>query len=308
MKKSILVISSANVDILLRTTAFPKPGETLIYDGAVEYLPGGKGANSARAVKSLGADSIFVCRLGEDNNGKKLLDIYKNEGIDTRFITLDHWKPTGMAAVITSNGQNSIVVYPGANYSLDSGTVEEAFTAYPDGALVQMEIPDEAIIAAGRFAAESGTKLVVDAGPAKPELNFALMNGGIDVFTPNETECEAYTGVYPENRETALKACIALEKMTGAKNIVLKLGERGAFAYDGVYSRIIAPYRVKAVDSTGAGDVFSAALAIKRAEGEKLFDAVQYANAAGAASVLKMGAYAPTEAEVKAIIDAQPMA
>lgn len=303
MKKRILVISSANVDLVLRTETFPRAGETVVSGGGYSYLPGGKGANAARAAASLGADTVFVCRLGEDRYAKKLLALYESEGIDTRFITVDRENETGMAAVIsTPDGESRIIVYPGANGTLSADNVEDAFTSYPEGALVQMEIPEEAILAAGRFAAENGTKLIVDAGPAKPGFPFSKM-GTIDIFSPNETECEAYTGICPRDGESALRACVALGRMMKVKNIIIKMGERGAFAYDGKYSRIIPAFRVNAVDSTGAGDVFSAALAVRYVSGDGLYDAVRYACAAGALCASHLGAYAPSEDEVLALME-----
>lgn len=306
MKERILVVSSANVDLVLETDAFPRGGETVISTGGYSFLPGGKGANAARAAASLGADSVFVCRLGNDSHAKKLISLYESEGIDCRFITFDRDRATGMAAVICAEGGESrIIVYPGANFALSSDHVEEAFTAYPDGALVQMEIPDEAILAAGRFARENKTKLIVDAGPARPSFPFHRM-GEIDIFSPNETECEAYTGILPLDGESALRACVALGRMMKTKNIVIKMGERGAFAYDGKYSRIVPAYRIDAVDATGAGDVFSSALAIQYVAGVPFYDAVKYACAAGALCAAHLGVYAPTDAEVRALMEAQP--
>lgn len=305
MKERVVVVSSANVDLMLNTDTFPRGGETVVSTGDYAYLPGGKGANAARAVAALGADSVFVCRLGNDRYAKKLLSLYESEGIDTRFITMDRDRKTGMAAVIsTPDGESRIIVYPGANGTLTSDNVEDAFTSYPDGALVQMEIPDDAILAAGHFASESGAKLVIDAGPAKKDFPFHRM-GEIEIFSPNETECEVYTGIRPVDGESALRACVALGRMMKTKNIVIKMGERGAFAYDGKYSRIVPAYRVNAVDATGAGDVFTAALTVRYLSGENFYDAVKYANAAGALCASHSGVYTPAHKEIIALMETQ---
>lgn len=204
MKKRILVISSANVDLVLRTDTFPRAGETVVSGGGYSYLPGGKGAKTRRAQRRLSAPTRFLCAASErTGTRKKLLALYESEGIDTRFITVDRENETGMAAVIsTPDGESRIIVYPGANGTLSADNVEDAFTSYPDGAFVQLEIPEEAVLAAGRFAAENGAKLIVDAGPAKPDFPFSKM-GTIDIFSPNETECEAYTGICPRDGESA---------------------------------------------------------------------------------------------------------
>ena len=304
MKERMLVVSSANVDLVLNTQVVPKAGETVISDGNFAYVAGGKGANSARLCAALGCDTIFLCRLGDDRHGKRMLDIYQKEGIDTRFIELDRNLPTGLAVVTVCGGENSIIVYPGANEALDAASVEEAFTTYPDGALVHMEIPDEAIMAAGKFARKTGAKLIVDAGPAKPDFPFAEM-GGIDVFSPNETECAAYSGIEPTTMENCARACIELGLKMNAKSVVLKLGSRGAFVYDGPYSFMIPAYQVRAVDTTGAGDVFTAALASRLIKGDSLEDAAKFANAAGAVSTTRRGAYAPNEAEIRGLISDQ---
>ena len=149
MKERILVISSANIDLSVKAKRFPAAGETLISDGDYAYLPGGKGANASRALAALGADTVFLCRLGDDSNGRRLRTLYEREGIDTRFIVTDCDEKTGFALVLCEEGaENRIIVYPGANAYLSASDVEEAFTSYPDGVFVQMEIPDEALLAA----------------------------------------------------------------------------------------------------------------------------------------------------------------
>ena len=304
MKERMLVVSSANVDLMLNTEIVPRAGETVVSEGKFAYVAGGKGANSARLCASLGCDTIFLCRLGDDRHGKRLLEIYKNEGIDTRFITLDRNHPTGLAAVIVSENESRIIVYPGANLALDAAAVEEAFTTYPDGALIHMEIPDEAIMAAGKFARKNGARLIVDAGPAKPDFPFEEI-GGIDVFSPNETECFAYSGIEPTTMDNCTRACIELGIKMKAKNVVLKLGSRGAFVYDGTYNFMIPAYQVNAVDPTGAGDAFTAALAVRLVRGDSLEEAAKYANAAGAVATTRRGAYAPTDAEIRGLISDQ---
>ena len=304
MKERILVVSSANVDLILNTNVLPRAGETVMSEEDFAYVAGGKGANSARLCAALGCDTIFLCRLGDDRHGKRLIELYKREGIDTRFIELDRDRPTGLAAVAVCGGESRIIVYPGANTALSPESVEEAFTTYPDGALVQMEIPDRAIIAAGKFASKTGAKIFVDAGPAKPHIPFWEM-GGIEVFTPNETECFAYSGIEPVTMDNCTEACIELSKKMNAKQIALKLGERGSFVYDGTYSYMLTAYQVRAVDPTGAGDAFTAALASRILKGESIEVAAQYANAAGAIATTHRGAYAPTDAEIRALMAEQ---
>ena len=304
MKERILVVSSANVDLILNAETLPEAGETVISGGDFAFVAGGKGANSARTCAALGCDTIFLCRLGDDRHGKRLVDLYKREGIDTRFIELDRDRATGLAAVMVSGGESRIIVYPGANTALSPESVEEAFTTYPDAALVQMEIPDRAIIAAGKFAKKTGAMLVVDAGPAKPHIPFAEM-GGIDVFSPNETECASYCGIVPTTMEQCSRACIELGHQMNAKSVILKLGERGCFVYDGTYNYMLTAHQVNTVDPTGAGDAFTAALTTRLVKGDSVEDAARYANAAGAIATTHYGAYAPKDAEIRALMAEQ---
>ena len=304
MKERMLVVSSANVDLMLNTQVVPQAGETVVSDGKFSYVAGGKGANSARLCAALGCDTIFLCRLGDDRHGKRLIELYENEGIDTRFIELDRELPTGLAACVVCGGESRIIVYPGANEALTVSAVEDAFTAYPDGVLMHMEIPDEAIMAAGKFTREKGAKLIIDAGPAKPDFPFEEI-GGIDVFSPNETECAAYSGIEPSTMENCTRACIEMGIKMKAKSVVLKLGSRGAFVYDGTYNFMIPAYQVRTVDTTGAGDAFTAALAVRLLRGDSLEEAAKYANAAGAVSTTKRGAYAPSDKEIRQLIAEQ---
>ena len=130
MKERILVVSSANVDLILNAETLPAAGETVISGGDFAFVAGGKGANAARTCAALGCDTIFLCRLGDDRHGKRLIELYKREGFDTRFIKLDRDLPTGLAAVAVSGGESRIIVYPGANTALSADSVEEAFTTY----------------------------------------------------------------------------------------------------------------------------------------------------------------------------------
>lgn len=303
MKPRILVVSSANMDFVMRTDKAPDAGETLT-GASYEYIPGGKGANAATAVVRLGGDSIFCARLGNDANGAALTKIYKDSGIDSRFIKLDRASPTGLAAITVEEetGENRIIVFPGANDRLSPSDVEEAFISYPDALFVQFEIPAKTVIAAVALANEKGIPVFVDAGPA--DVDFPLEElGELEVFSPNESETYAYTGIQPVGEDSCLRACMELERRVRAKYYVLKLGDRGAFVYDGRYRHAYPSHNVKAVDTTAAGDAFSAALTLEymRSTGpERLKRACEYANIVGAITVSRAGAFPsiPTQAEV----------
>lgn len=307
-KQRILVVSSANIDFVQRMRRVPYAGETVSEpELKYSYVPGGKGANSAIAFARFGADCVFVCKLGNDSNGRRLTSLYQREGIDTRYISVDEEEPTGLASILVEdNGKNRIIVYPGANAKINSSDIEEGFTCYPDALYVQFEIPDDAVIEACRRANENDIPVFVDAGPAR--LDYPLKKlGKIEVFSPNETETKIFTGIAPVSEESCLRAAIKLSQVVDAKYIVIKLGDRGAFIYDGREYYMIPAEKVEAVDTTAAGDVFTAVMTYVYLQNKNIVSAVKYATCAAALSVTKLGASSsiPTREEVIAYAKAK---
>ncbi len=301
VKYRVLVVSSANMDFVQRIDKIPAAGQTVVTDCTYEYIPGGKGANSAVAFARLGADTVFCTRVGADNNGATLRRIYQNEGIDTRFLAEDEEKATGLASIIVEeDGTNRIIVYPGANTGISENEIEEAFTTYPDAVFMQFEIPFEAVATAADFAYKQNIPLFIDAGPVSDAVELSRLRK-VEILSPNESECEALTGIYPDSLENCLKACIRLASTVETKYVVLKLGRRGAFVYDGKYYHLVQGHKVNAVDTTAAGDVFSAALTYAYLQKGDILEATRFANLAAALSVTREGAFPsiPTLAEVK---------
>ncbi len=300
-KQRILVASSANIDFVQRMRRVPYAGETVTEpELGYSYVPGGKGANSAISFARFGADCVFVCKLGKDSNGRRLKSLYQREGIDTRYIAEDDEEPTGLASILVEdNGKNRIVVYPGANAKINSLDIEEGFTCYPDALYLQFEIPDEAVLDACRRANEADIPVFIDAGPAR--LDFPLKKlGKIEIFSPNESETRIFTGIAPVSEESCLRAAIKLSQIVDAKYIVIKLGERGAFIYDGREYYMIPAENVKAIDTTAAGDVFTAVMVYVYLQNNNIVSAVKYATCAAAISVTRAGASTsiPTREEV----------
>lgn len=297
----ILTVSSANIDFVARMSSIPAAGQTAIEQNGYEYIPGGKGANAALAVHRLGGESIFCAKLGCDTHGARLARIYEESGINTRFVTSAKNERTGLAlCLVEENGCNRIVVYPGANSKLKPIDAEEAMTCYPDALLLQNEIPTETVLAAAEYARDNGVPIFVDAGPATKDFPLEKL-GPVEVFSPNEVETYIYTGIHPVDLDSYLRACMALSTRVQAKYIVLKLGDRGACFYDGKYYKVIAPYNVDEVDTTAAGDVFTAALTLEYMRSYDIKRACEYANIAGALTVTKKGAFpsVPTHEDIK---------
>ena len=169
---------------------------------------------------------------------------------------------------------------------------------------LQFEIPDETVIAAAEMARAQGIPIIVDAGPASPDFPLASL-GPVEIFSPNEEETYAYTGIRPSSVESCLKACLALSNIIQAKYYVLKLGERGVYMYDGEYFKIIGPYNVEAVDTTAAGDAFTAAMTVEYMRTYDIKRACEYGNIAGALTVSRPGAFSsiPSHEEIRAFAE-----
>ncbi|MBE6541843.1 MAG: ribokinase [Ruminococcaceae bacterium] len=301
----ILVVSSANIDFVQRMRRLPYSGETVIEsDLGYSYVPGGRGSCSAISFARFGADCIFTCKLGNDSNAKRLLAMYQKEGIDTRYTFFDDRLPTGLSSILVEdNGKNRVIAYPGANMSLTREDVENSFTVYPDAVFLQFEIPDEAIFEAADRANEDGIPIFVDACPAR--LDFPLGRlGKVEIFSANESETRVFTGVAPTSEESCLRAAIKLASLVDAKYIVLKLGQRGSFIFDGREYYIIPAEDVEAVDTTGVGDIFSAVMTYVYLSNKNIVSAVKYATCAAAISVTRKGSASsvPTREEVLAYV------
>ena len=302
--KRILTVSSANMDFVMSVSKIPQGGETQLESGTYQFVPGGKGANSAVAVRRLGGDSVFCCRLGKDANGSIMHNIYKKEGLDTRFIVVDPDAVTGLGAIMVEpNGQNRIILFPGANVRLTKEDIDASFICRPDALLMQLEITQDAVMHAAWTANEKNIPIILDAGPANRDFPLADLPP-LEIFSPNETETEIFTGINPTNPDNCLRAAMALQKLVSAKYYVIKLGGRGCYIYDGKYYHCLPAYGVNAVDTTAAGDAFTAALTLEYLRSGDIVRAGRYANVVGALAVSKKGALPslPTDAMVAKFI------
>lgn len=302
MAKKVLIIGSSNMDLSMNVFKVPEAGQTVIDDGGVAYTPGGKGGNSAIAFAKLGAEAVFCTKLGADIHGQKLYNFYKESHINTSYIKVDHDNPTGFAVVIKEDsGENRIIVYPGANNYISNDNIVDAFDCEPDAVYLGFEIPFSQVLTAAKVAAARGIPIFIDAAPASKD--YPLENlPEVEVFSPNETETLEYTGITPAGSESCLRAAYSLYSKVKCKYIVIKLGARGAFIYDGKHFDVISPYKPpKVVDTTAAGDTFTAALTIDYlSNGGDIKQAARYGAAAAAIAVSRPGASSsvPSEGEV----------
>ncbi len=299
MRKKIIVVGSSNTDMVLKTSRFPAPGETII-GGDFFLFQGGKGANQAVAAARAGGDVRFICRVGQDPFGLDAIKHYSAEGIDVSGIAKDEKAPTGVAVItVNAEGENSIIVASGANALLSVNDVAAATEkSEAEWLITQLETPLEVIAFLASHARENKMKLVLNPAPAAA-LPDAVYNG-LFLITPNETETALLTGM-TETDETSAQQAAALFKSKGVQNVIITLGSKGAYVDAGNFTGIVPSPKVQAVDTTAAGDVFNGALIVALSEGQDWEPAVQFACKAAALSVTKMGAQtsAPSRAEIE---------
>lgn len=286
MSPRILVVGSAIVDHVATCPRHPNDGETIIGTGFGVY-PGGKGLNQAVAVARLGGRATFCGAVGNDSPGALLLQTLREEEVTVEVAQTD--LPTGAALIsVDSRGQNRILVCPGACGALTPAHVEAAWGSGEfDAVLVQLEVPFAAVRAALSLARAAGKLAVLNPAPAPDSLPDFLDLA--DVLTPNEMEAERLTGIAPTDADSC-RACAHRLHAMGVGRVVLTLGEAGCFVSDSDGRGMIEGQPVKAVDSTAAGDVFSAALTLSLADGKSLTEAATFANRVAALSVTKAGA------------------
>jgi ribokinase len=289
MEANIIIVGSMNMDMMVKTEHIPRPGETIM---GTDFLmnPGGKGANQAVAVARLSGNAKFIGKIGNDLFGRQASQLFREEGIDTSGLTSDANQPSGIALItVDKDGENSIVVAPGANSSLNLADVETHIynTSQASVMLIQLEIPINTVKHAIKVAKQSNIKVILNPAPAQ-HLEDELLKM-VDIITPNETEAEFLTGFSVFDIESAKKAAQDISSK-GIGSVIMTLGQKGALVYENeIFHHITAPV-VLAVDTTAAGDVFNGALAVGITEGKTILQAVEFACRAAAISVTRLGA------------------
>ncbi|MEV7867347.1 ribokinase [Streptomyces sp. NPDC088124] len=309
----LLVVGSANADLVIGVERRPGPGETVL-GSDLSVHPGGKGANQAAAAARLGARTALLARVGDDAHGRLLLDSQRAAGVDTAGVR-SGGAPTGVALItVDPSGDNSIVVSPGANARLTPEDVRDAAKLLAGSRVVsaQLEIPLETVTEVVRVLAP-GTRFVLN--PSPPVELPAEILAACDPLIVNEHEARVLLSAGPSSENSPesspgdepadwARALLAL----GPRSVVITLGSRGALVADARTTALVPSVPVRAVDTTGAGDAFTAALAWRLGTGEELATAAAYAARVGAVSVTRAGAQAsfPTASEVAALSSGDP--
>jgi ribokinase len=283
----IFFIGSYMHAFVLRAPRFPRDGET-VFGTDSEIGPGGKGSNQAIAAARLGADVDMLACVGADSFGDEARQLWQAEGINPRWIHVDPERASGMAFImVNEQGQNRIIVNPGANDTLTARHADEAEDAIAQANVLvaQFESPVGVVEHALELARRHGARTILNPAPAR-DVSDRLLSL-VDVITPNEAEAQALAGL-SEDSFTAEAAARALRER-GVKIVVLTLGESGAYVFDDAGGRPVPGIHVPAVDTTGAGDAFTGALAVALARRWSIDEATSFANLGGAFCVTRPG-------------------
>jgi ribokinase len=304
--RDILVVGSLNADLVVRAPRFPQPGETISGEN-LQILPGGKGANQAVAAARLGPSVSILGHVGKDTFGDFLLNNLQVNKVDAEFVQRDD-ESTGVAIIVVdANGQNSIVLSPGANGKVSPTDVRTASISEFSLLLLQLEIPIETVLSAAQRAKESGLRVLLNPAPAR-QLPDELITIP-DFLVPNEGELALLTNQTVNDISSAENAAKILLGR-GAQTIVVTLGANGALIVTKESTKHIPPFKVNVVDTTAAGDAFIGGFASALLQNKSLEEAVRYGCACGALATTKFGAQPslPAKEEVENLLSKSPAA
>jgi ribokinase len=303
MHGKVVVVGSLSVDFVMRVPRRPQKGETVAGFDFNTFV-GGKGNNQALAAARAGANAMMIGKVGVDDYGDRLIATLERDNVDTSHMLRDPSTGTGIANIyVDTEGDNSIIIVPRANAALSPEDARKAKSAIESAqvVLIQMEIPDQTIVEAAKIGHSAGAIVILNPAPAPPsgKLPAGLMEH-IDIIVPNQTEAELLTGITAGDTKGAEAAARALIKQ-GAKQVIVTLGEQGALHVNSEgKTQLIPSFKVKAVDTTAAGDAFCGALAAALAAKQPMERAIQAGCAAGALAVTCSGAE-PSLPTLKAI-------
>ena len=303
MKKTITVIGSSNVDMIMKMEKLPRLGET-VTDAEFFQVYGGKGANTAVGAARAGGKVNFVNCVGDDIFSDPMVENFRRDGINTEFVFKENGISSGTALImIGGKGDNYLSVAPGANYRLTPDYIDKASKAIAESdiIIIQNEILPETIKYIIDKASLLGKEILYNFAPAKPIMDIEW--GKITYLAVNETEAEFLSGQKVET-DDEIRTAARLLAGKGVANVIITLGERGSYIHSGNLKMMLPAFKVNAIDTTAAGDIYCGTLAVALTEGKSLEEAVSFAGAASAISVTRIGAQpsAPLRKEIDEFI------
>lgn len=299
----ICVVGGINMDLVVQVPHIPRPGET-VHGGAVSRFPGGKGANQAVAASRLGASVAMVGQVGADAFGDELLQTLAAAGVETSAVGRVPGSPTGVALIsVASDGQNAIVVAPGANVAWEDAALAgvERTVAGCRLLVLNLEVPPAVIARAVRAAKRGNTRVILNPAPYRSGDEACF--GEVDVLVPNQVEAASYAGVDPDTVTDWATVGRRLREF-GPRAVIITLGGEGSAVVESTGATRVSSFSVPVVDTTAAGDAFVGGLAAALLQELSLYDAVRFANACGAMAVTRAGAQPslPRREEVERLI------
>lgn len=289
----VCVIGSINMDLVVRVKDIPRVGETILSQ-SFEKIPGGKGANQAIAAKRSGAEVYMIGKIGNDENGVTLKSKLVEDNINVDYVFEDNKESTGMAYIMVNDlGNNSIIVTAGANQTIKEDEVEKSIEAISnsDILIAQFETSEDMTLKAFKEAKRLGKLTILNPAPAKA-IDDELFKY-TDIIIPNETEAETLTGITVDSIENAKTAAkVFLDK--GVRFVIITLGDKGAAVIGDGFAEVVPAFKVKAIDTTAAGDSFIGALSSRldfnNINKESLIEAVKFGNKVSSIAVQRKGA------------------
>lgn len=302
--KKILIIGSLNMDMVVSVKDMPKTGETIL-GKSLSYIPGGKGANQACAVGKAGGTGVMLGCIGGDEFGRVQKENLAACGVDVTGLKISSNQPTGTAVInVSDGGDNSIVVIQGANNECDTAYLQEHEAAFEacDIVILQMEIPYETIHYAVQKAAQLGKTVILNPAPAPLELPQDILSC-TDYLIPNETELNRLAGMEGDTLEIYQAGAEAFLKQ-GVKNVIVTMGDKGCLLVNKEGKELFPARKVKAVDTTAAGDCFCGFFAVALSEGKSKGEAIRFANTASSIAVTRSGAQTsiPDRREIESVL------